>query len=250
MLNCCVVHRVTVAMRPPRVPEQLWQKPEANISYAASSTGSCHGTVSPDNTIDSWINNSDIDASTGIVLNFDVQDPFVPAPYKPEDFDVSTPGRASRARFRGPELRDTAKKYSRWSGRPEPQPVITESAMKNAFQDFTSGPQDESELPPTKSKAGSVEMNRAVNTRQRNSLKPVYGGTRASPTISMGGLRVGSTPKFGRTDGPLNVAAEELELKLQGKFKDLPQPSMSNAQNKPRKTSVKPTDDGDCNVIR
>lgn len=85
----------------------------------ASSTGSNHGTVTMDLT------------NSGFQSGFSELDP------NDDEIFSSTNKFQYTPAAKVPELRDTAKKYGRWSPRREPEPVINTSIMDQAFKDFS-----------------------------------------------------------------------------------------------------------------
>lgn len=77
-----------------------------NSFSVASSTGSNHGTISPDSTFNP-AKDDEVFMSTGLM-----------------DYDLSA---------KLPQLRDTAKKYSKWQPKSKPEVIINTSAIGRAF---------------------------------------------------------------------------------------------------------------------
>ncbi|KFY29494.1 hypothetical protein V493_02337 [Pseudogymnoascus sp. VKM F-4281 (FW-2241)] len=131
----------------------------------ASSTGSHHGTVSDDSTIDF--------------------DPENEAIMSTRQMDVNISQRL-------PELRDTAKKYGRWNGNRQQTNdfVINTSAIGRAFPDFSQGgSSDESSF--------HVEVGRGAKTKQRAPSRvpqTEYSDNIDSPAVSFGDFKILSTP--------------------------------------------------------
>ncbi|KFZ14660.1 hypothetical protein V501_03133 [Pseudogymnoascus sp. VKM F-4519 (FW-2642)] len=131
----------------------------------ASSTGSHHGTVSDDSTIDFDPENEAIMSTRQMDLNISQ---------------------------RLPELRDTAKKYGRWNGNRQQTNdfIINTSAIGRAFPDFSQGgSSDESSF--------HVEVGRGTKTRQRVPSRvpqTEYSDNIDSPVVSIGDFKILSTP--------------------------------------------------------
>ncbi|KFY02021.1 hypothetical protein V490_00675 [Pseudogymnoascus sp. VKM F-3557] len=131
----------------------------------ASSTGSHHGTVSDDSTMDFDPENEAIMSTRQMVLNISQ---------------------------RLPELRDTAKKYGRWNGGRQQTNdfVINTSAIGRAFPDFSQGgSSDESSF--------HVEVGRGARTKQRAPSRipqTEYSDNIDSPVVSIGDFKILSTP--------------------------------------------------------
>ncbi|KAL5353117.1 hypothetical protein ACLOAV_001147 [Pseudogymnoascus australis] len=131
----------------------------------ASSTGSHHGTVSDDSTIDFDPENEAIMSTRQMDLNISQ---------------------------RLPELRDTAKKYGRWNGSRQQTNdfVINTSAIGRAFPDFSQGgSSDESSF--------HVEVGRGSKTKQRVPSRvpqTEYSDNIDSPVVSIGDFKILSTP--------------------------------------------------------
>jgi hypothetical protein len=139
----------------------------------ASSTGSHHGTVS-DSTI------SDFDPENEAIMST-------------RQLDNSQ---------RLPELRDTAKKYGRWSARPQQDFVINTSAIGRAFPDFSQGGSSDDSM--------EIEVGRGAKTRQRTPSKiprAESSDTIDSPAVKLGEFEILSTPpgKSNKTDGRRSI---------------------------------------------
>jgi FtsZ-binding cell division protein ZapB len=130
----------------------------------ASSTGSHHGTVSDDSTIDFDPENEAIMSTRQIDLNFSQK---------------------------LPELRDTAKKYGRWNGNKQTNDfIINTSAIGRAFPDFSQGgSSDESSF--------HIEVGRGAKSKQRAPSRvprTEYSDNINSPVVSIGDFKILSTP--------------------------------------------------------
>ncbi|OBT83036.1 hypothetical protein VE02_09218 [Pseudogymnoascus sp. 03VT05] len=131
----------------------------------ASSTGSHHGTVSDDSTIDFDPENEAIMSTRQMDLNISQ---------------------------RLPELRDTAKKYGCWNGNRQQTNdfVINTSAIGRAFPDFShGGSSDESSF--------HVEVGRGARTKQSVPSRvpqTEYSDNIDSPVVSIGDFKILSTP--------------------------------------------------------
>jgi len=147
-----------------------------------SSTGSQHGTVSPDSTLNSvpGIRSPDFDPERdGALMSTQIID---------ENFSNSQDL---------PPIRDTAKKYGRWSPNREPNVVINTSAIGRAFQDFTSGNMSD--------ESRSLEALRAGKSILRQSTpanKQFAPSEATSPVITVKGaagdtFTIHTTPKRG-----------------------------------------------------
>lgn len=139
-----------------------------NLSIA-SSTGSCHGTVSTDSTM----------------TDFD--------PEK-DDAIMSTRQLNDEYSQKLPEIRNTAKKYGRWSPR-RPDFVINTSAIGRAFPDFSQGGSSDDSM--------SIELPRGPKSKQQPSAKnepltDYSDNIASSPFLNVGSAQVINTPKRGQ----------------------------------------------------
>ena len=105
-------------------PQLTFAMATESVASVASSTGSQHGsiTLSPDDTTNNCTNDFNID--------FD--------PERDEAICSTLEIKRDYKRTIIPELRDTAKKYGRWSPRrPQQEVIINTSALAQAFPDFS-----------------------------------------------------------------------------------------------------------------
>ncbi|KFY35624.1 hypothetical protein V494_05745 [Pseudogymnoascus sp. VKM F-4513 (FW-928)] len=173
----------------------------------ASSTGSHHGTVSDDSTMDFDPENEAIMSTRQMDLNISQ---------------------------RLPELRDTAKKYGRWNGNRQQtnEFVINTSAIGRAFPDFSQGgSSDESSF--------HVEVGRGAKTRQRVPSRvpqTEYSDNIDSPVVSIGDFKILSTPpskgqsKYPRQDS-LRSSMNGKQGKGTPQKENIPPPSATKLPN-------------------
>ena len=98
-----------------------------------------------------------------------------------------------------PELRDTAKKYSRWNGGRQSDIAINTSAIGRAFPDFSQGGSSDDSM--------SIEVGRGAKTRQRTAsqqTRPHYADNIDSPVITIGDFQILSTPPMKPQQKPTN----------------------------------------------
>ncbi|RDW73436.1 hypothetical protein BP6252_07343 [Coleophoma cylindrospora] len=150
----------------------------------ASSTGSQHGTVSPDSTQSTDFDpiRDDAQGSTGLI----------------EQINANLP-----------RLRDTARKYNRWAPRRSDEPAPTfelnTSAINDAFPGFDCGPLEyDSSSPEVSLNVGPIELGRGVkSTQQQQPRVPARApltefssniDTQTIDTINSGTVQVAYTP--------------------------------------------------------
>ncbi|KFY91279.1 hypothetical protein V500_04753 [Pseudogymnoascus sp. VKM F-4518 (FW-2643)] len=180
----------------------------------ASSTGSHHGTVSDDSTIDFDPENEAIMSTRQMDLNISQ---------------------------RLPELRDTAKKYGRWNGSRQQTNdfVINTSAIGRAFPDFSQGgSSDESSF--------HVEVGRGAKTKQRVASRvpqTEYSDNIDSPVVSIGDFKILSTPpskgqsKYPRQDPLRGSIGNGRQSKGTPQKENIPPPSVPSATKLPNYVS-------------
>lgn len=174
----------------------------------ASSTGSHHGTVSDDSTMDFDPENEAIMSTRQMDLNISQ---------------------------RLPELRDTAKKYGRWNGNRQQtnEFVINTSAIGRAFPDFSQGgSSDESSF--------HVEVGRGAKTKQRVPSRvpqTEYSDNIDSPVVSIGDFKILSTPpskgqsKHPRQDSLRSSIGNGRQSKGTPQKENIPPPSATKLPN-------------------
>ncbi|KAH8816537.1 hypothetical protein F5884DRAFT_748025 [Xylogone sp. PMI_703] len=148
-----------------RIIREMSRDTNKTFNSAASSTGSFHGTVSPDST-----------------MNFD-----------PENEAIMSTRQIDNLSQKLPELRDTAKKYGRWVPRPSQDVVINTSAIGRAFPDFSQGESSDDNM--------SIEVGRGAKSRQRTPSRAPrleYSDNMDSPVVTIGDFQILKTPP-GRT---------------------------------------------------
>ena len=164
----------------------------------ASSTGSPHGTISVDDS-DSF--------------NFDFN------PDRDEALCSTYPIKRNRARSNIPDLRDTAKKYGRWSPRrPHQDIIVNTSALANAFPDFS--------FAGSENDTFSVELPRGPKGKQRITSQPTprnisqnissalnFSGTDQSPQFDLPGInvRVLASPEHTVDESALQMEVERAQ---------------------------------------
>lgn len=144
-----------------RITREISRDLNKSFNSVASSTGSFHGTVSTDSTVD----------------------------FDPENEAIMSTRQIDNASQRLPELRDTAKKYGRWAPRPSDDIVINTSAIGRAFPDFSQGESSDDNI--------SIEMGRGTKTRQRTPSRVPrleYSDNIDSPVVTIGDFQILKTP--------------------------------------------------------
>lgn len=142
----------------------------------ASSTGSKHGTVSPDDTYDTFNIDFNPERDEAICSTIEFK----------RDFSKTLP-----------QLRDTAKKYGRWTPRPQPDVAINTSALARAFPGFSQAgsPND----------TFSLEIPRGHKGKQQTTYSGAltFSGDINSPMVDLpNNLRLMRTPKRGDAAQP------------------------------------------------
>lgn len=180
----------------------------------ASSTGSQHGTVSDDSTID-----------------FDPENEAIMST-RQMDYDFSQ---------KLPEIRDTAKKYGRWNGGRQITNdfVINTSAIGRAFPDFSQGgSSDESSF--------HVEVGRGPKTKTKQQQRvpgrlprPEYSDNIDSPVVNFGDFKILSTPPHkGQVGGQVKATRQD---SLRGSArKEGGQNKRSSSTSTPQKENIPP----------
>ncbi|RFU26403.1 hypothetical protein B7463_g9927, partial [Scytalidium lignicola] len=146
------------------------------FNSAASSTGSFHGTVSADTTMD----------------------------FDPENEAIMSTRQIDNLSQKLPQLRDTAKKYGRWAPRPSQDDIINTSAIGRAFPDFSQGDSSDDNM--------SVEVGRGAKTRQRTPSRGPrleYSDNIDSPVVTIGDFQILKTPP-GRTRLKSSVSKDSI----------------------------------------
>lgn len=141
----------------------------------ASSTGSHHGTISDDS------------------MDFDPENPDNDVAFSTQRMDYDISGKL-------PQLRDTAKKYGRWSGGSAQQNTtqdfyLNTSAIGRAFPDFSqSGDTDDSQF--------SIEQGRGIKTQKRVSsartARAEFDDHVNSPPVNMKDFQIMGTPPISK----------------------------------------------------
>lgn len=137
-----------------------------------------------------------------------------------------------------PQLRDTAKKYSRWSGRPQQDFQINTSAIGRAFPDFSQGGSSDESM--------SIEVGRGAKTRQRTPSRmprAEYSDNIDSPVVRIGDFEILSTPP-GRQQSrtPKQRDASQGSLRKDMQSKRVVTAQKENVPPPHNTTSVKGTD--------
>jgi len=160
-------------------PQLTFAMATESVASVASSTGSQHGsiTLSPDDTTNNCTNDFNID--------FD--------PERDEAICSTLEIKRDYKRTIIPELRDTAKKYGRWSPRrPQQEVIINTSALAQAFPDFSQPgtPNDTFSLEAPRGRKGK----HPANTITSSNLE--YTSDANTPMINLSSnLRLMQTPK-------------------------------------------------------
>lgn len=209
---------------------------KADHSYA-SSTGSRHGTVSSDSTMTGKSFNPENEAihSTG-QWNFS---------YNPAQYDFTfEQNQSQNVSQKLPQLRDTAKKSSRWSTARQEPFIINTSALGQAFPDFSQGGSSEDDM--------SVEVGRGPSTRPRVASRgpqPQYSDNIDSPVVRIRDFEVRGTPPAKHLAKPLNKpqqqnasrSNDESQIRSAPRARKVSQPTRENSAT-PQKENIAPAD--------